>query len=133
MPTCPHHRSSPPWPTRSVSARRRSDRTGMNRLRLIGLRSTMPVLWLLVSGCSSVEKDSPETPAAATTAQVFSTNAVPVEIEDDHVLVRAALNGHAVRLVLDTGASHVLVSPEAAAAAGIQKTEKIKLDAFGDG
>ncbi|HYU54081.1 MAG TPA: aspartyl protease family protein, partial [Gemmatimonadaceae bacterium] len=88
----------------------------MNRLQLIGLRLATPVLWLLVSGCRPIEKDSPARPAVATSAQVFSTNPVPVEIEDDHVLVRGTLNGREVRLVLDTGASDVLVSPETAAA-----------------
>jgi len=102
-------------------------------LRLIVLRLTMPVLRLLVSGCRSVEKESPEKPAGATTAQVFSTNPVPVEIEDDHVLVRGALNGHQVRLVLDTGASHELVPPEAAAVAGVQRAAKVRFGGFGNG
>jgi clan AA aspartic protease (TIGR02281 family) len=103
----------------------------MSRPGFIGLSWTMPALWLLVSGCHSIEKA--ERTAGVTTAQVISTNPVPVEIEDDHVLVRGSLNGHEVRFVLDTGASHVLVSPEAAEAAGIQKMAKIRFGAFGDG
>jgi clan AA aspartic protease (TIGR02281 family) len=103
----------------------------MNCVRLVGLRLTIPVL--LVCGCHSIEKPSPERPAVATTARVLSTNPVPVEIEDDHVMVRGTLNGHEVRFVLDTGASHVLVSPEAAAAAGIQKMAKVGFGAFGNG
>jgi predicted aspartyl protease len=102
----------------------------MSRLGFIGLRWTMPALWLLVSGCYSIEKASPE--RIATSAQVSSTNAVPVEIEDDHVLVRGTLNGHEVRLVLDTGASHILVSPEAAAAAGIETMAKVRFGGFGN-
>ena len=105
----------------------------MHLLHLIGLRLATLVLWLLVSGCRPIEKDSPERPAVATSAQVFSTNPVPVEIEDDHVLVRGTLNGREVRLVLDTGASDVLVSPETAAAAGIQRAAKVRFGAFGNG
>jgi len=93
----------------------------------------LPVLCLLVSGCRSIEKASPERTADATTARVSSTNAVPVEIEDDdHVVVRGALNGHELRLVLDTGASHVVVSPAVAAAAGIQKEAKVRFGGFGN-
>jgi len=92
------------------------------------------VLCLLVSGCRSIEKASPERTAVATIARVSSTNAVPVEIQDDdHVVVRGALNGREVRLVLDTGASHVVVSPAAAAAAGIQKEAKVRFGGFGNG
>jgi clan AA aspartic protease (TIGR02281 family) len=110
----------------------------MNRLRLSGLRLasalTLPLLWLLASGCRSVENASPERSAGATAAQVSSTNPVPVEMEDEHLLVRGALNGREVRFVLDTGASHVLVSPAAAAAAGIQTQAKIRrFGAFGSG
>lgn len=109
----------------------------MKSVRLIGLGSvsalTMPVLWLLVSGCSSIERASPASPATpATTVQVVSTNPVPFEIEDDHVLVRASINGHEVRLALDTGASHVLVTPEVAAAAGIRETTELSFGTFGD-
>ena len=105
----------------------------MSLPRLLGMRLTLPLLWLLVSGCRSLEKEPPQRPAGATTAQVVSTNPVPVEMEDDHVLVRGTLNGREVRFVLDTGASHVLVSPEAAAAAGIETQAKIRFGAFGSG
>jgi predicted aspartyl protease len=93
----------------------------------------MPVLWLIASGCSSTTEHSPARFASATIAQVLSTNPVPIEIEDDHVLVRGTLNGREVRFGLDTGATHVLVSPEAAAAAGIQKTTKVRVGGFGNG
>ena len=93
---------------------------------------TVSALWLLVSGCSSTERESPAGSAAATTIQVVAADPVPVEIDDDHVLVRGTLNGHGVRLVLDTGATHVVVSPEAAAAAGIQKTTRIRFGGFGN-
>jgi clan AA aspartic protease (TIGR02281 family) len=96
------------------------------------LALALPMLCLLVSGCRSIEKESPE--RTATAARISSTNPVPVEIEDDdHVVVRGALNGHEVRLVLDTGASHVVVSPAVAAAAGIQKEAKVRFGGFGNG
>jgi len=56
-----------------------------------------------------------------------------MEMDGDHVAVRATLNGREMRLVLDTGASHVLLSPEAAKSAGIRKGAKLKFSAFGDG
>lgn len=89
---------------------------------------TLQVLWLLVSGCSSIEKSD-----RATSAQVLSTNPVPVEIEDGYVLVRGTLNDHEARLVLDTGSSDVLISPDVSAAAGIGKTAKARFNAFGTG
>lgn len=92
----------------------------------------MPVLWLLASGCSSIDLTSPERPAIASTAQVLSTNPVPIEVEDDHVLVRGALNGREVRLLLDTGASFVTVSPAVAGMVGLRKTRKAQFGAFGD-
>ena len=108
----------------------------MNRSSWIGLRSVLALmgsaLTLIVGGCRSIPQDSDEKSARASVARVLSTNPVPIELDDDHVLIRGTLNGHDVRLVLDTGASHVLVTPEAAAAARIRRTAKIKFSAFGD-
>jgi predicted aspartyl protease len=109
----------------------------MKCLRLIGRRRVsalvIPMLWLLVSGCSSIEKRSSEESGAAATGRVLSTNPMPVEIEGDHLMVGATLNGHEVRLVLDTGATDTLISPEAAGAAGIIKTGRMRFSAFGSG
>lgn len=108
----------------------------MNRSIWFGLRSVLAcvgsALTLIVGGCRSIDQDSHEKFSRASVARVLSTNSVPIEIEDDHVLIRGTMNGHEVRLVLDTGASHVLVSPEAAAKAGIRSASKIKFSAFGD-
>ena len=95
------------------------------------LAGAMPVLWLLASGCSPAGKLPAARPAGSSIAHVLSTEPVPIEIVDDHVLVRGTLNGSAVRLVLDTGASHVVVSPEAAAAAGIREIGEARFGAFG--
>lgn len=107
----------------------------MNCPRLMGRSSwlalTMPVLWVLASGCSSSEKEPAGRRVGASTAYVLSPDPVPVEIVDDHVLVRATLNGREVRLVLDTGASHLAVSPEAAAATGIREAGRAGFGAFG--
>lgn len=95
------------------------------------LAGAMPVLWVLASGCSPAGKLPAARPAGSSTAHVLSAEPVPIEIVDDHVLVRGTLNGSAVRLVLDTGASHVAVSPEAAAAAGIREIGEARFGAFG--
>ncbi len=108
----------------------------MNRSSRIGLRLVLALMGsaptLIVGGCRSIDQDSHEKSSRASVARVLSTNPVPIELDDDHVLIRGRLNGHEVRLALDTGASHVLVTPEAAAAAGIRSTAKIKFGAFGD-
>jgi len=108
----------------------------MNRSGAIWQRAVVALMGsllpLLVSGCRSVHPVSQEETNRASVARVLSTNPVPIELDDDHVLIRGRLNGHEVRLVLDTGASHVLVTPEAAGVAGIRSNAKIKFSAFGD-
>jgi predicted aspartyl protease len=108
----------------------------MNRSSWIGIRSVLALmgsaLTLMVEGCRSIDQDFDEKSSRASAARVLSTNSVPFELEDDHVMIRGTLNGHEVRLALDTGANLMVVSPEAAAAAGIRSTTKIKFSAFGD-
>ena len=108
----------------------------MNRSRATRLRSVLPwagsALLLIVCGCVSISLDSDEQSSRTSAARLLSTNSVPLEMEGDHVLVRGELNGHEVRLVLDTGASQMFVTPEAAARAGVRKVGKVKFSAFGD-
>jgi clan AA aspartic protease (TIGR02281 family) len=91
----------------------------------------LPALWLLVAGCRSTTELASAPPPAATHALVVSTNPVPVEIEDDHVIVRGTVNGREVRLLLDTGATHVSVSSAIANEIDIQNRRKIKTSGFG--
>lgn len=107
---------------------------GVNRLRLMRWYvrlAVMPVLWLLASGCGSIQKEPLAGRDGTRTAQVFSTNPVPIEIEGGHVLVRCKLNGRDIRLVLDTGASDIALSPAAATAAGIHETVDARMGGFG--
>jgi len=80
----------------------------------------------------SVANNCDQSAGHATNAQVFSTNPVPLETEGDHLYVRARVNDRELRLLLDTGASHVLITPEAAATAGIQKNMKTRIAGFVD-
>lgn len=63
--------------------------------------------------------DPPPGLSAATPATVPST--VPIEIVGNHILVRALLNEReTVTLLLDTGATHTMLTPAAAQRAGLQ-------------
>lgn len=55
---------------------------------------------------------------------VFNTLVYPVN-ERGHVMVDAVINGAAVRLLLDTGASLVTLTPEDARAAGVTSAELV--------
>jgi clan AA aspartic protease (TIGR02281 family) len=92
---------------------------------------TVLALGFIASGCKSTTERPPAWAAVAQKAHVLSTNAVPVEIEDDHVFVRGTIHGQDVRLVFDTGATHVLVSPEKAATMGMKDGPAIPIFAFG--
>lgn len=86
-------------------------------------------LWLS-GGCNSVKPTSPA--KMGSSARLFASHSVPVEVEDGQVWVKVAVNGHPLRLFLDTGASHLLLSPEAAELVGIGKTKALQFSGFGD-
>lgn len=60
-------------------------------------------------------------------AESISTNAVPVEIANNLVIVQARVNGHDGRLLLDTGASTVCLASNIAAVAGIRGGSTTKI------
>lgn len=84
------------------------------------------------SGCSSTGARPGSSPRHGSGSAVLrSTNAVALEVNGEHILVRGTINGHPVRLVLDTGASHVSLSPEAAQAVGIGQLRSARFTTFG--
>jgi len=107
----------------------------MDCLRIMGRCGVSPVatlaLLLLASGCRTRPENWRELRGDFTSAAVVSTNPVPFDLADDHVIVPVTLNGHEVRMVLDTGASHLGLSAGAAAAAGIETTTKMSFGTFG--
>lgn len=88
----------------------------------------MGLAGLLVSGCLSSSRTG--IPRAGT-ADILSTNSIPFELQDDHIFVRGTLNNRDVRYTLDTGASHVFISPELAVLSGISNTTRISIQGFG--
>lgn len=94
--------------------------------------SFIPVVWLLFVSCSSIEKLPSDPSTDPSGDQVTSTHVLPVEIEDGQIRLRASVDGHEMRLLLDTGATHVFLSPEAATTAGIHSTDKLQVGGFGD-
>ncbi len=93
----------------------------------------MPALWLFTGGCGSINRESAGQVADGTTTQIVSTNPVPVEVEDDHITIPAKLNGREVHLLLDTGASHLMILPKVAAAAGVKRIDPVRVAGFGSG
>jgi predicted aspartyl protease len=71
-----------------------------------------------------IPQDTPNTPSRLATsppAAVLST--MPAEVIDNHILVQAMLNHtEPVTLLLDTGASHTMLTPETARRAGLRPT-----------
>ena len=92
---------------------------------------TLMVLGLFGSGCRIAQNYAVLKSASDTSIQVTSTDPVSAEIPGDHVLVHTLVNGHDLRLMLDTGASHVLVSPEIAAATGLKQAREIPITGLG--
>jgi clan AA aspartic protease (TIGR02281 family) len=92
----------------------------------------MMALLLLGPGCRTRPDKWRELRGDSTNSRVVATNPMPFDLEDGHVIVPVVLNGHEVRLVLDTGASHIGLSAGAAAAAGIGTTTKMSFGTFGD-
>jgi hypothetical protein len=80
-----------------------SDRSHLNRRAWTALGA--PLVWLLASGCSSTGTGSASKPPEIAVVRLSATNAVPMEIDADHVAVQDMLNGHSVRLLLDHGPS----------------------------
>jgi clan AA aspartic protease (TIGR02281 family) len=66
-------------------------------------------------------------------SRVLPANAppVPLRVSDDHLLVPAIINGQAMSLVLDTGASHIVLTPAAAERVGLKKTDDARFRTFG--
>jgi predicted aspartyl protease len=108
----------------------------VRRLRLLwpGSVRTAPLaaLLFLIDGCTSLENQPSTSSGSAARVPLASTNAVPIEVEEGQVYVRATVNGQEVRLLLDTGASHVFVSTETAEAAKVGNTKPLSFAAFGD-
>lgn len=108
----------------------------MDCLRIMGRCGAsslaMMALLLLGPGCRTVPDNRRELRGDFTSAAVVSTNPVPFDLADDHVIVRVTLNGHEVRMVLDTGASHIGLSAGAAAAAGIEAAARVSFTTFGE-
>lgn len=98
--------------------------SGVIRLR----RTKWILLLMLVCGCVSSRHDFHSDVAA----RVVSSVPLPVEIEDDHVFVRTTVNGHDLRLMLDTGATHLAITSEAARSAGVITTAEMSIGTFGN-
>jgi predicted aspartyl protease len=92
---------------------------------------TLMVLGLFCSGCQIARRSAVINSASATSIQVTSTDSVSAEIPGDHVIVKTSVNSHELRLILDTGVTHVLVSPEIAAATGLKQARKIPITGLG--
>jgi len=88
-------------------------------------------LAFLNAGCQTFDATNKASSSDTPTVQITNTNAIPAEIFGDHFFVRSTMNGHELRLILDTGASHVLISPSAAAAVGLKKDKDAQLTALG--
>ncbi|MFO1500598.1 MAG: aspartyl protease family protein [Verrucomicrobiota bacterium] len=86
-------------------------------------------LWLS-GGCNSVKPSSPVQTGSG--AGLSTSHSVPIDVEDGQVWVKVAVNGHPLRLLLDTGATDTLVSPEAAKLVGIGRTKPLRFSGFGD-
>ena len=99
--------------------------------RAVAALSSVLLLGLAASGCRSTGASTGSPPRSSGGAVLRSTNAVPLEVNGEHLLIRGTVNGHPVRLVLDTGASHVSLSPDAAKAAGISQLSPAQFATFG--
>jgi aspartyl protease family protein len=67
--------------------------------------------------------DGPETASPATETVPTPNTLVYPANEQGHVIVEAVVNGASMRLLVDTGASLVILTPEDARAAGISRGE----------
>jgi clan AA aspartic protease (TIGR02281 family) len=88
-------------------------------------------LAFLNAGSQTCEAKNNGSSPDAPTVQITDTNAIPAKIFGDHFFVRSAMNGHELRLILDTGASHVIISPSAAEAVGLKKEKDLQFTALG--
>lgn len=56
---------------------------------------------------------------------------VPIQMVDDHAFVATEVNGVPVRLMLDTGATHLVLGPTVAARAGLSSGAGMQFETFG--
>ena len=77
-----------------------------------------------LSGVPRLFPDRAATPEAAATVPVVNTLVYPTDAQG-HVIVDAVVNGASVRLLVDTGASLVTLTPTDARAAGITPGELV--------
>jgi hypothetical protein len=99
--------------------------------RALWLACMAGLAWILTTGCQSPQQgEVPRLPRAAE-YRVLGTNSVPFLLVDGHILVPGTLNGHGMRYLLDTGATAIVLTPQAAAQAGLDAEREVTIRGFG--